>query len=118
MWHPYSNCHMFGEVQPRPLGWLLGHFWVPFGVTFGHFGLPVAILGTKKAIPKKISKKVQKGHARLTQQFSSGECAALKEYPPDHSQETQKPRGPQSGDPEAQHWTRDALRARGTVADI
>ena len=41
------------------------------------------------------------------QKFSTGDCAALKEYPPDHSREPQKPRGPQPGDPEAQEARSD-----------
>ena len=38
MWDLFSNYHIFWEVQPCPLGWLLAPVWVPFGVIFGDFG--------------------------------------------------------------------------------
>ena len=82
----------------------LGGFWVTFGYLLGSLlvtlGSQWPFWGLKKRSQKSDQKKVQKGHAGLMQEFSPGECAALKEYPPDHSrspgdhsQETQKPRG-------------------------
>ena len=33
----YNKNHMFRGVKEHPFGWLLVSFWLPFGVTFGHF---------------------------------------------------------------------------------
>ncbi len=48
MCDPYSKYNMFGEVKECPFGWLLGWFWLPFGVTLGHFLQKVFIRGPKK----------------------------------------------------------------------
>ena len=71
-----------------------GGFWVTFGYLLGSL---LATLGSKlpfwsqKSDPKKV---IKKRSEKVTQEFSPGECAALKEYPPDHSQ---KPRSPGAG---------------------
>jgi len=53
MCDPYSKYHMFGEVEESPFWWLLVSFWLPFGVTFGHFLQKVAIRRHQKTNLKK-----------------------------------------------------------------
>ena len=47
---------MFREVKECPFGWLLGSFWLPFGVTLDHFFQKVAIRGPKKTHQQKSPK--------------------------------------------------------------
>jgi len=53
---PYCKNHMFWEVGHPPFGWLLASFWLPFGVTLGHFLQKVVIRELKKAHTKNASK--------------------------------------------------------------
>ena len=63
-WILYCNYHMKREVGHHPFWWHFVSFWLPFGVTFGHFLQKVVIRELKKTRTTNTSKFNEKGGPR------------------------------------------------------